>query len=250
MNITSLMKEIIEYRLGLDVMHVSEYYDQIKTMLEEKTLRTFSEYVPYTLTDTYVMCQDKRENTTCLFNPIKTFNGSTEWSIHHPRLARNNISIISLIRVMSTESALHGVPRARATFDLEGMLDYSLVTNIASRMSYKHRRWAFLPPTRVRLVGFGTTSVVLRIKIPYASFSSIPQGFNEIFHKLASLDVRIFLYNKLKYIEDLETPLGNISLRISDWEGALNEREEFLNDLNPELVKQNLFANGRVEYRN
>ena len=50
--------------------------------------------------------------------------------------------------------------------------------------------------------------------------------------QLAIYDVKIKLWNELRYLEDIPLPVGgNLNLRINDWEGAFNERNDFIRDL-------------------
>lgn len=47
---------------------------------------------------------------------------------------------------------------------------------------------------------------------------------------LAKYDIKIYLWNQLKYMQDIVTPSGNLNLQISDWEGAEREREDYLKE--------------------
>ena len=48
---------------------------------------------------------------------------------------------------------------------------------------------------------------------------------------LAKLDCKIYLWNQLKYLENIVTPVGNMDLKVSDWENADRERDDYLKEL-------------------
>lgn len=252
MNINDIMEEIIEFRLGLDMLHLEDYHEKIKRLLEKKTLTTFSQYVPYTLEDSFNVSPTKNPNAPSLYDGYEnTDDGFTRYYISHPLVDNNKMDILGIAKITAGGSALNGInATASPIFDLEGMLEHSLRSSIQSKMGFKYRRWDFDPPNIIKLRGYGECDIVIKLKLSYPSFSSIPMGFQELFYKLAVLDVKIFLYNKLKYINNLETPLGSIDLMISDWEGAEEERSDFLEELEAERLTQGLIAAGRFEFRN
>ena len=57
--------------------------------------------------------------------------------------------------------------------------------------------------------------------IPETSFAS--------FYELASLDMKMFLYNTVKHYNDIQTAYGTISLKIDDWASAESDRKDLLN---------------------
>ena len=57
---------------------------------------------------------------------------------------------------------------------------------------------------------------------------SISPDRAESFYELAITDVKVALYNTLKFYDGNESAYGNISLRIDEWSNASNERKELV----------------------
>ena len=62
------------------------------------------------------------------------------------------------------------------------------------------------------------------------SLSTVPPGAITHLRQLAELDICEYLYGKMKRIQDLDTGIGNINLRIDNWENAAQEKRELLRD--------------------
>lgn len=60
------------------------------------------------------------------------------------------------------------------------------------------------------------------------SLSTIPDGALMDLRDLATLDMKSYLYNKLKRKDQLDVGVGNIQLHIDDWSNAENDRRELL----------------------
>ena len=62
------------------------------------------------------------------------------------------------------------------------------------------------------------------------SLASVPAGAMNSLRELAELDMKAFLYNKLKRKDSLEVGVGTIQLKIDDWSNAESERKDLLRD--------------------
>ena len=82
----------------------------------------------------------------------------------------------------------------------------------------------------LRNYAFGGT-VELECKIPWPNLVAVPPEFYSEFMYLAKLDCKIYLWNQLKYLENIVTPVGNMDLKVSDWENADRERDDYLKEL-------------------
>lgn len=60
------------------------------------------------------------------------------------------------------------------------------------------------------------------------SLASIPNTCQEDFIKLAMLDVKDNLYATLKHYTEVNTAIGNINLKIDEWNDADNQRKDLL----------------------
>lgn len=61
------------------------------------------------------------------------------------------------------------------------------------------------------------------------SLASIPQTCDTAFMELALLDVKENLYPTLKYYTEINTALGNINMKIEEWQNAEEQRKELIN---------------------
>jgi hypothetical protein len=62
------------------------------------------------------------------------------------------------------------------------------------------------------------------------SLSTIPDTAFTNFRDLAELDIKEFLYNRLKRKNNLDIGIGNIDLKIDDWQDAGREKKDLLKD--------------------
>lgn len=62
------------------------------------------------------------------------------------------------------------------------------------------------------------------------NLTTIPDTAMTHFRQLATLDIKAFLYNKLKRKDNLDAGIGSINLRLDSWEGAENEMRDLLKD--------------------
>jgi len=126
------------------------------------------------------------------------------------------------------------IPDSRA-IDLETMLlgaeNTYLETLTRASIPFK-RRHQLRGAQNLYLQIYPTMGIVeVVIKTSFPNLSSIPEEFKETLMDLAKLDVKIKLYNELKYLEDVVTPSGNLNLKISDWDSAERDRTDFIKDL-------------------
>lgn len=61
------------------------------------------------------------------------------------------------------------------------------------------------------------------------SMASIPETSRTEFMELALLDVKANLYPTIKYYSQLNTAVGNIDLKLEDWQNAEEQRRELMN---------------------
>ena len=60
------------------------------------------------------------------------------------------------------------------------------------------------------------------------SLSTIDDGAFLDLKELATLDMKAYLYNKLKRKDSLDVGIGQIQLHIDDWSSAENDKKELL----------------------
>lgn len=106
------------------------------------------------------------------------------------------------------------------------------VANLASLMEPAFTV-IFIPPDRFQVQNgtYYKDRVVLHVECSYSpELFDIPIAKQNAFFKLALLDVKMFLYNNLKYYMEQQTAIANLNLMIQDWSDAEGKREELLNN--------------------
>ena len=114
---------------------------------------------------------------------------------------------------------------------LESVSDIKMAASLASMMGHAPT-FRFDPPNRLVIYN-GWTGNSYRVEVGMLhdpSLSTIPPGAFTHLRQLATLDICEYLYGKMKRIQDLETGVGTINLRIDNWESAAQEKRELLRE--------------------
>lgn len=87
----------------------------------------------------------------------------------------------------------------------------------------------YLGENKVRLFGFPKTMLTFRLACEHEpNGETIAEGCYESFLELATLDMKMFLYNTLKLYDNIPTAFGNIQLKTEDYQPAESERSALL----------------------
>lgn len=114
---------------------------------------------------------------------------------------------------------------------LESIADIKLASSLGSMMGHAPT-FRFDPPNRL-IIYNGWTGGSFRVEVGMLhdpSLSTIPPGAMTHLRQLAVLDIEEYLYNKMKRIQSLDTGVGNIELRIDNWENAGQEKRDLLKE--------------------
>ena len=65
---------------------------------------------------------------------------------------------------------------------------------------------------------------------------TIPPTKMEVFEQLSMADIATFLFNELKYYNDLETIFANVNIRLDTIEEKANQRADIVNRLEENFV--------------
>lgn len=117
---------------------------------------------------------------------------------------------------------------------------FDLASTIAPPFTFK-----FEYPNMLTLYNMTTCYNKLLIEIGFQhpdNLSTIKPTMEDSFIQLATLDVKSFLYNNLKYYDGLETAYARLNLLIDNWSNAEQEAQEFRDrmaeDMNLDVVEQ------------
>jgi len=87
----------------------------------------------------------------------------------------------------------------------------------------------WLGHNQIRLYGYPKTMLTFKVACEHdPSGETIEDSCYDSFMELATLDVKIFLYNNLKYFDELPTAFGAIKLKIENYEQAEGQRDQLL----------------------
>ena len=114
-------------------------------------------------------------------------------------------------------------------FVLETIADIKLAAQLGA-MTTHAPTWRFDPPDKVTIYyGWSGGSYVLEAAMIHdLSLSTIPPtAFTDLIY-LTTLDIEEYLYNKLKRKENLSLGIGEVQLRIDNWEGAADKKRDLL----------------------
>lgn len=241
MNVAQFYTELFEQTLGLDVLGLESQFPALIELVETKTLREFSNYIHAE----YKMYLDLTDKSNIIPKVHQTLG--VEYYLHDEVLDKYNLPIMDIININynnvadvdpydpDSSSYYSSVIASRNNLTLEALLmgaEYSYSRTL-SDTAMPWKRESRLIGDRVlwlRNYAFGGT-VELECKIPWPNLVSVPPEFYSEFMYLAKLDCKIYLWNQLKYLENIVTPVGNMDLKVSDWENADRERDDYLKEL-------------------
>ena len=241
MDVNLFYKSLFEDTLGLDVLGLESRIPDLITLIETKTLSTFSHYIPVK----YRMYLDLTDKKNIVRKDHQTLG--VEYYLEDPILDKFHLPILDILNVnynnlsdvdpYDPESAAFysSVIATRNNLSLESVLmgsEYAYnYTMIDFNMPWK--RYHELRGSRILYLRnyFFSGQAEIEIKTNWPNVVSIPEEFQQIFMDLAKFDVKNRLWVELRYIQDIVTPSGNLDLKINDWESAEKDREDYLREL-------------------
>ena len=230
MNINVFYKSLFEDILGLDVMGLESRFQDLVELINRNSLYTFSDCIPCKYT-TVINPFDPR----FLLRREKSHYGRYCY-IKDAVIERFNLPIFDIIDCNYADTARSGyygeIVGANQINDFESIMigaeqAYATLMSdsaIPFKPNYQYEGGNIVYLRNVP----ENTPVELVLRVPYPNIASIPDSYMETFRTLAEFDVKIKLWNELKYLEDIVTPAGNLNLKVSDWENAKQERADWL----------------------
>lgn len=240
MNVNNFFRTLFEDTLGLDVLGLDNRFADFVKLIDRNTLVTFSNLIPAKYL-TYLDLSDPR-------NIVRKDRHTlgVEYYIEDEVLDKFNLPILSVEKVEpnnvgvvdpydpSSSAYYSSLIASRQNLTLEGVFmgseytrNRTLIDSAIPFKMYKELRG----PRTLYLRNFAYEGEVeLTLKVPWPNIVSIPEEYKEILLTLCQYDIKIKLWNELKYVEDVVTPTGNLNLRM-DWESAAKDREDYIQQL-------------------
>lgn len=241
MDVSKFLKELYIYTLGLDVLGLESKFPDLTRLIEEKTITTFSNYV----SAYYKIYLDLEDESRIIRKDNMTLG--TEYDIHDPVLQKFRLPILGIEQIdynnngavdpydPNSSQYYSSVIASRNNLSLETVL-------IGSEYTYNRTLTDFSMPWKryyeyrgnnllyLRNYAFGGT-IEITCRVPWPNLVSVPEEFRLELMALAKFDVKCKLYSSLKYLENVVTPAGNLDLKVSDWDSAERDREDYLREL-------------------
>ena len=231
---TNLINKI-ERRLGTNIINLPEQLakEQWVNIIEQDTIPTFSRYLPNAI--------------KVLVNTRKTDEEGYSWvdtdlpdSIKILGIRDIDWHAFGMINGGARTPAGYGIyDMFSSQYGLEeiGLLQMNAdITSFYNTTIYPEFKY----PNKVRFqtaagtaaINFQYDSVPLTLLVEHSlDLSTIAPTKMEIFENLATADVASFLYENLKYFDNLETVFANIDIKIDSLKDRADKREEIVNEL-------------------
>lgn len=233
MNQMSKLIRKIEIRLGTKPLNLPDYLqrDEWASVIEYQSLETFSRYFPHKVTYE-VRREDKKGNY---------------YLLDEKRLGANakilGIRDIKWNEMTPNSAGLNNQPYGQYDFYTNdyNLEDFNLMQMRANTLSLFNNGFfvEFQPPNRLTvknaagvdvMVGLPAFRIEVFLTHP-ATLMTISPTKMETFEALAQADIATFLYESLKYYDDLETVFGPTNMRLDTLAEKANRREEVINDM-------------------
>ena len=211
-------------QLGLRNIPINMDDNELLDILYEDTLPTFSIYFP----SYYYM---KADLTKCEKAPIQV-RTTTEKAYYLD--IPHGLEILEISDIQRYEYGLNDYYVPNTT----GLDSYSIFNNqimqgmIESMMSVA-LSWEFKSPNILIIdepESVTPRTITMTFNVLHANdLSTVNFTYRDELTKLFIIDLKIALYNDLKFYDKTDSTFGQIDLKIDSWEDAPNQREELLN---------------------
>lgn len=255
MDVQRFYHELFDSTLGLDVLGLENEYQTLVKLIESKTLLTFSSYIPAK----YVMILDLTDRSNIIRDDDHILG--VEYYLHDPILEKYNLPILDVDKIdyhnlgtvdpydPNSSSYYSSIIASRNNVTLESVLfgaEYTYNRTLTDFAFPWKRYHEYRGGNVLFLQNYAFEGQAeITVKTQYPNLTAIPEEYREVFMSLAKFDVRIFLWNNLRYLEDIVTPTGNLQLRF-DWSSAEQDRDEYLRDLRtrsfPDRIGRSYFS--------
>ena len=231
---TNLLNKI-ERRLGTKPLNLPDDLSKdvwAEEVIVNETLDTFSRYFPNSMRIMLNNCQRNREGYYLIDEYIpENVEVIGVRDIDWHAFSRDVLSLHEMYGYgtydfMTDNYGLDDVMM------LQGRADQISLFNTSIYVEYKAPNMIKLTSATGADVARNLNHFPLEIFIKHApNLMTIPPTMMEIFEELATTDVAQFLFQNLKYYDDLQTVYANINLKINDLESWASKRDDIIQRL-------------------
>lgn len=231
---TNLINKI-ERRLGTNIINLPKELSKENwvNIIKEDTIPTFSRYLPNAikvLVDTQKVDEDGYSWVdTNLPNSIKILGiRDIDWSAFG--MINGGARTPAGFGIYDTFSSTYGLDEIGL---LQMNANIASMYNTAIYPEFKYpNKVRFKTAAGTAAINFSYNAVPLTLLIEHSlDLSTIAPTKMEIFENLATADVASFLYENLKYFDNLETVFANVDIKIDSLKERADRREDYINEL-------------------
>ena len=239
-NMSKLIQKI-EIDLGTDAYNLPDHLKKDKwvDVIELKTLDTFSRYFPNKVTMVFDTRSMKTTPDGYYLIDEDTIGPDVE-ILGIKDIPWDDIDAFGAGTGYASSISPYGLyDLYPASLSYEDMINASIYATEGSLLN----RGVFIDfqlPNKIKLTSSlgidGPSLGVLKFKVDVfikhnKNLCTIEPTKMEIFERLAEADVATFLYNKLKFYDQLETVFSNSDLHLQELQDAANRRDDIVNEI-------------------
>lgn len=224
-------KLISSIKMDLGIAGIKLPYDNIDELIIEivkiKTLPVFNELSPYTvplMIDTNELTVFERKSGSTVYYLPDVFGDSEIMMVVDIKPAYDEY------RHSAYDSSMFAYGNGISVYGFQDMMLAQAQANALSTIT-KGTTFNFIAPNKIEIFteyGMGN-KYRLEVALSHSeNLTTIPTTSYGSFNKLATLDVKKYMFDNLKHYDNLSTAYGQLSLRIDDWSGAEAERQQLI----------------------
>lgn len=235
MNKMTNLLDKIERRLGTSIINLPPQLSKENwaKIIEQDTIPTFSRYLPNAIK---VLVDTKTTDAegyswidTTLPDSIKVLGiRDIDWGAFAAINGGSRTPAgFGIYDMWSSQYGLNEMMLLQARADISSFYN----TGIYPEFKYPNKV-KFKTAAGTAAINFQYDAVPLTVLIEHSlDLSTIAPTKMEIFENLATADVASFLYESLKYFDNLETVFANVDIKIDSLKDRADKRDEYVNEL-------------------
>lgn len=228
----NVSKLITSIKLDLGLVAMATPFDNLDELIREivvvRTLPVFDELYPYIVPlqiDTNELEMLERRSESSIYRLPDVFGDAQIMMITHmePIYDDDRYS-----HDYNTSMFSYGV--TPCIFGYQELMLAQAQANMLSAAA-KGTTFQFIPPNMIEIFSGYAMGNTYRLSIALShadNLSTLPATCYGSFLKLATMDVKVYLYNTLIHYDNLSTAYGQLSLNIDRWSGAEDDRRALL----------------------
>ena len=228
----NISKIISSIKLDLGLVAMATPFDNLDELIREiivvRTIPVFDELYPYIVPlqiDTNDLVQVEKRTESTIYRLPDVFGDAQIMMITHMEPIFDNERYS---HDYNTSLFSYGV--TPCIYGYQELMLAQAQANMLSSAS-KGSTFQFIPPNMIEIFSAYAMGNNYRLSVALShaeNLSTIPATCYGSFLKLATMDVKVYLYNTLIHYDNLSTAYGQLSLNIDRWSGAEDDRRALI----------------------